>query len=55
MSAGEESRDNAEIFGDLVEDASGNIGDAVDALQGESPDQPQDNDGGGDITINIDR
>jgi hypothetical protein len=56
MSAGEDSRDAAAGFGDAVEGAVDKAGDAIDALRGndDPPAEPND-DGDGDITININR
>jgi hypothetical protein len=49
-----QSRDNAAGFGDAVEDALDDAGDAIRRLQGKDEEpEPERDHRGGDITINI--
>ena len=53
---GEQSRQSAEIFGQKVEEALGNLGEAADALNGKRSDQqgePPATEEGTTININV--
>ncbi|MDR6971619.1 hypothetical protein [Leifsonia shinshuensis] len=54
---GKQSRDAAAGFGDATERGFGAIGDALDALNGKkgAADPRDDDDGGGDVNITVNR